>query len=57
MSDTESNYEKNIRTRSFIKYLKGLYPRYKRHLTCSSIVRIARKNGATIGENVTCLTV
>ncbi|MFT5252868.1 MAG: hypothetical protein ACI87N_001890 [Flavobacteriales bacterium] len=50
---TESNYEKNVRARSFLKYLKGLYPRYKKYLKYSKIVHTARKNGATIGENVT----
>lgn len=53
MSVILSNYEKNIRTRSFFRYLVGLYPRYRKYLKCSKIIRIARRKGAIIGENVT----
>jgi acetyltransferase-like isoleucine patch superfamily enzyme len=52
MSIIVSNYEKNIRARSFFRYLVGLYPRYRKHLKCSKSIRIARRNGAIIGENV-----
>jgi acetyltransferase-like isoleucine patch superfamily enzyme len=53
MNVTESNYEKDIKARGFIRFLKGLYPRYKKKLKCTRICGIARRNGATIGNNVT----
>lgn len=49
---TETLYEKNVRERTLIKYLKGLYPRYKQYLKSEMVVRKARKNGAQIGNNV-----
>lgn len=51
--DINSTYNKNIQSRSKLRFLKGLYPRYKSYLKNKFIVWVARKNGATIGECVT----
>ena len=49
-----SNYESRIQGRSYSHYLKGLLVRWKQHLVHEWAVRIriARKNGATVGEGV-----
>ena len=48
-----TTYSKNIQARSKLRFLKGLYPRYKNYLKNRFIVWVARRNGATIGEYVT----
>ena len=45
-------YEKDITSRSTLHYLKGLAARWKQHFKYDKAVRIARRNGATIGDNV-----
>lgn len=47
-----SNYESRIQGRSYSHYLKGLLVRWKQHLVHEWAVRIARKNGATVGQGV-----
>lgn len=47
-----TNYEKNINERSTFHYILGLIIRWKLHFRYNRAVRIARKRGATIGENV-----
>lgn len=47
-----TNYEKDIKGRSTIRYILGLIVRWKLHFKYDKAVRIARKRGATIGENV-----
>lgn len=47
-----TEYEKDIVSRSYFHYLKGLIARWKQHFKYERAVRIARKRGATIGENV-----
>ena len=47
-----SNYESRIQGRSYSHYLKGLLVRWKQHLVHEWSVRIARKNGARVGEGV-----
>lgn len=46
------NYEKDIKKRSTFRYILGLIVRWKQHFKYDKAVRIARKKGATIGENV-----
>lgn len=50
--EKQSNYKNNIQNRTYVHYLKGLLARWKQHLKYDRAVRIARKNGATIGEGV-----
>lgn len=45
-------YNESIRDRCKLRYLIGLYVRWKSHLKYEHAVRIARKNGAKIGEGV-----
>lgn len=45
-------YEKDIKERSTFRYILGLLVRWKQHFKYDKAVRIARKKGATIGENV-----
>lgn len=47
-----TEYEKDITSRSYFHYLKGLIVRWKQHFKYDRAVRIARKRGATVGENV-----
>lgn len=47
-----TNYEKDIKERSTFRYILGLLVRWKQHFKYDKAVRIARKKGATIGENV-----
>lgn len=47
-----TEYEKNIKGRSLLRYILGLIARWKQHFKYDKAVRIARKKGATIGENV-----
>lgn len=47
-----TEYEKDITSRSYFRYLKGLIVRWKQHFKYDRAVRIARKRGATVGENV-----
>lgn len=47
-----TNYEKDILRRNTFHYILGLIARWKQHFKYDRAVRIARKRGATIGENV-----
>ena len=47
-----TNYEKDIKGRSTFRYILGLIARWKQHFKYNRAVRIARKRGATVGENV-----
>ena len=47
-----TNYEKNIKERGTLHYIIGLIIRWKQHIKYDKAVRIARKRGASIGENV-----
>ena len=47
-----TNYEKDINGRSTFRDILGLIARWKQHFKYDKAVRIARKKGATIGENV-----
>lgn len=47
-----SEYQKRIHGRSYLHYLAGLLIRWRNHFKYDRAVRIARKNGATIGEGV-----
>lgn len=47
-----TNYEKDVKGRSSFCYILGLIVRWKQHFKYDKAVRIARKRGATIGENV-----
>ncbi|MDO6739308.1 acyltransferase [Wenyingzhuangia sp. 2_MG-2023] len=49
----DSKYKREIQQRSLLRYLKGLYPRYKNYLKYKRISSIARKKGAFVGNNVT----
>jgi len=49
----DTTYCKDIQSRTRLRFIKGLYPRYKRYLINKYIVWVARKHGATIGECVT----
>lgn len=47
-----TEYEKDTTSRTYFHYLKGLIARWKQHFKYDKAVRIARKRGASIGENV-----
>lgn len=47
-----TEYEKDITSRSYFPAMKGLIARWKQHFKYDRAVRIARKRGATVGENV-----
>lgn len=47
-----TEYEKDITSRTYFLYKKGLIARWKQHFKYDRAVRIARKRGATVGENV-----
>ncbi len=53
MPSKETTYQKNIKSRTKYRYLKGLLPRYISYLKYSYIVWLARKKGAIIGCCVT----
>lgn len=52
MEDNKTEYEKRVQGRSYIQYIKGLIARWKLNLKYEKARRIARKNGAQIGEGV-----
>lgn len=52
MQDHRSLYEKNVQSRSTLRYYIGLIVRWKQNLKYIRARRIARKRGATIGEGV-----
>lgn len=45
-------YEQDVQSRSWLRYLLGLFVRWKQHFKYDKAVRIARKNGAKIGDGV-----
>lgn len=47
-----TQYEKDVTSRSCFHYLKGLLIRWKQYLKYDRAVRIARKRGAIVGDNV-----
>lgn len=47
-----TKYQLDIQNRSLLRYYLGIAARFKKHLYYSYARYIARKNGATIGENV-----
>lgn len=47
-----TNYEKDIKERSTFRYILGLIARWKQHFKYDKAVRIARKKGATVDDNV-----
>lgn len=51
--NSNSTYSKDIKARSKLRFIKGLYPRFKNYLINKIIIWIARRNGATIGKCVT----
>lgn len=52
MNDCISDYEQRIQSRSYFRYLIGLFVRWRNNLKYEKARRIARKNGAVIGEGV-----
>ena len=50
--DNRTIYEKDIQSRSMLRYIVGLLARWKQHFKYDRAVRIARRKGATIGEGV-----
>jgi len=46
-----SLYQKNIRERTLLRFVKGLVPRYLQWIKHERARQIARKRGATVGEN------
>ena len=53
MKNKKTKYQKNIQSRTKTRYLIGLLIRYINYLINLYIVRLARKNGAKLGECVT----
>ncbi|WP_278365873.1 acyltransferase [Phocaeicola barnesiae] len=51
-NDVRSLYEKSVQDRNFIRFVLGAFVRWKQNLKYSRIRKIARKNGATIGQEV-----
>lgn len=51
-TDERSIYEKAVQDRSFIKFILGAVVRYKQYIKHQYIQKIARKNGAVIGNGV-----
>jgi Acetyltransferase (isoleucine patch superfamily) len=49
----ETKYSIDIQNRSKARFIKGLYPRFKKFLINGYVIRVARRNGATIGDCVT----
>ena len=52
-SNQPTAYQTSIATRSRLRYLKGLVPRYTSYLRNNYIVWLARRRGAIVGECVT----
>lgn len=52
MEDRRTRYEKDIQSRSFIRYILGLLVRWRINLKYERARRVARNNGAIIGEGV-----
>lgn len=52
-SNHQTAYQSSIASRTKIRYLKGLVPRYISYVRNSYIVWLARRRGATVGECVT----
>jgi acetyltransferase-like isoleucine patch superfamily enzyme len=52
-SNQQTAYQRSIASRSVLRFLKGLVPRYISHLRNSYIVWVARRRGAIVGECVT----
>lgn len=52
MEDSRTIYEKHVQDRSNFKYILGLIARWKANLKHERARRVARKNGAVIGEGV-----
>lgn len=52
MDNKLSWYEQYVQSKSYPRYLIGLLSRYIAHLKYERISRIARKNGAIVGEGV-----
>ena len=50
--DNRTIYEKDIQSRSMLRYIVGLLARWKQHFKYDRAVRIARRRGAKIGEGV-----
>lgn len=50
--DKRTIYEKDIQSRSTLRYIVGLLARWKQHFKYDRAVRIARRRGANIGEGV-----
>lgn len=50
--DNRTDYEKRVQDRSWIRYIIGLIVRWKANLKYAYARRVARKNGASIGEGV-----
>lgn len=46
------SYRDNVARRGKLRYYAGLYVRWKQHFKYDKAVKIARRNGATIGEGV-----
>jgi len=53
MQHKTTMYQRGIQSRTKYRYLKGLAPRFISFLRNSYIIRLARKRGATVGDNVT----
>ena len=51
-NDSRTLYERNIQDRSTLHYFLGLIVRWKQNLKYRKAVKVARRNGATIGEGV-----
>lgn len=47
-----SVYTEQVKSRTRIHYLLGLITRWRQYFKYAKAVKIARKNGATIGEGV-----
>lgn len=50
-NDNRTLYEKHVQDRTLLKYILGLISRWKMNRTYERARRIARKNGATIGDH------
>lgn len=47
-----TNYEKRISSRGTLRYLVGLFVRYRARRRMDKMISVLRKSGATIGERV-----
>lgn len=52
MEDKRTEYEKRIQDRSCLRYLVGLALRFRDYITYRRAVRIARRRGAIVGDDV-----